>query len=195
VKTADVCAGPIAGVDEAGRGPLAGPVVAGAVILDPRRPITGLADSKQLTARRREGLAEAIRERAVAWSVAVVEPADIDRLNILQATFRAMREALEALGMAPVLVRVDGNRAPTLPWPVQTIVGGDGTDRAISAASILAKVHRDSLMLALHERWPQYGFDRHKGYPTRQHIAALECHGPCPAHRRSFRPVRQTTLF
>jgi ribonuclease HII len=191
----DVCSGPIAGVDEAGRGPLAGPVVAAAVVLDRRRPVAGLADSKQLSARRREAVAEAIRDRALAWGMAVVEPADIDRLNILQATFRAMRESLEALGLDPVLVRIDGNRAPDLPWPVQTVVGGDRTDRAISAASILAKVHRDHLMLALHERWPQYGFDRHKGYPTAAHRAALERHGPCPAHRRSYRPVQQASLF
>lgn len=195
MTTPDVCRGPIAGVDEAGRGPLAGPVVASAVVLDPRRPIAGLADSKTLSARRRETLAEAIRERAVAWGVAVVEPADIDRLNILHATFRAMREALEALDLDPVLVRVDGNRSPDLPWPVQTVIGGDRLDRAISAASILAKVHRDALMLALHDQWPQYGFDRHKGYPTAAHLAALERHGPCPAHRRSFRPVFQASLF
>lgn len=195
MSTADVCRGPVAGVDEAGRGPLAGPVVAAAVVLDARRPISGLADSKQLSARRRESLAESIRERATAWGLAVVEPADIDRLNILQATFRAMHEALDALSLDPVLVRIDGNRAPRLPWPVQTVVGGDRLDRAISAASILAKVHRDSLMLELHERWPQYGFDRHKGYPTAAHLAALESHGPCPAHRRSFRPVRQANLF
>lgn len=195
MTTTDVCAGPIAGVDEAGRGPLAGPVVAAAVILDPRRPVAGLADSKQLSARRREALAELVRERAVAWGLAVVEPADIDRLNILQATFRAMREALEALALDPVLVRIDGNRAPQLPWPVQTVIGGDRLDRAISAASILAKVHRDALMTTLHEQWPQYGFDRHKGYPTAAHLAALDAHGPCPAHRRSFRPVRQASLF
>lgn len=191
----DICSGPVAGVDEAGRGPLAGPVVAAAVVLDPHRPIAGLADSKQLSALRRESLAEAIRERATDWGLAVVEPADIDRLNILQATFRAMHEALDALSLDPVLVRIDGNRAPRLPWPVQTIVGGDRLDRAISAASILAKVHRDSLMLEIHERWPQYGFDRHKGYPTAAHLAALESHGPCPAHRRSFRPVHQASLF
>lgn len=195
MTTTDICSGPVAGVDEAGRGPLAGPVVAAAVVLDPHRPITGLADSKQLSARRRESLAETIRERATAWGLAVVEPADIDRLNILQATFRAMHEALDALSLDPVLVRIDGNRAPRLPWPVQTVVGGDRLDRAISAASILAKVHRDRLMLELHERWPQYGFDRHKGYPTAAHLAALESHGPCPAHRRSFRPVRQASLF
>lgn len=191
----DVCSGPIAGVDEAGRGPLAGPVVAAAVILDPHRPISGLADSKKLSAPRREFLADAVRERAIAWGIAVVEPADIDRLNILQATFRAMRGALDALGTDPVLVRIDGNRSPELPWPVQTVVGGDGLDRAISAASILAKVHRDALMLELHEQWPHYGFDRHKGYPTAAHLAALEAHGPCPAHRRSFRPVFQASLF
>lgn len=192
---ADICAGPIAGVDEAGRGPLAGPVVAAAVILDGRRPIRGLADSKQLSPRRREVLAEAILERATAWGIAVVEPVDIDRLNILQATFRAMQEALAALGIEPVLVRIDGNRAPRLPWPVQTVIGGDRLDRAISAASILAKVHRDELMCALHEQWPEYGFDRHKGYPTAAHLAALERHGPCPAHRRSYRPVHQASLF
>jgi len=191
----DICTGPVAGVDEAGRGPLAGPVVAAAVVLDPKRPIAGLTDSKQLSAKRRQALAEAIRERALAWGLAVVEPADIDRINILQATFRAMRQALEALALDPVLVRIDGNRAPDLVWPVQTVVGGDRLDRAISAASILAKVHRDALMLDLHEHWPHYGFDRHKGYPTAAHLAALERHGPCPAHRRSFRPVRQTSLF
>lgn len=195
MNTADVCTGPIAGVDEAGRGPLAGPVVAGAVILDPRRPITGLADSKQLSAARREALADRITERASAWGVAVVEPEQIDRLNILQATFLAMRRALEQLDVDPVLVRIDGNRAPELPWPVQTVVGGDRLDRAISAASILAKVHRDALMLELHARWPQYGFDRHKGYPTPAHLAALAEHGPCPAHRRSYRPVHQASLF
>ncbi len=186
---------PVAGVDEVGRGPLAGDVVAAAVILDPARPIAGLADSKKLSAPRREFLADAVRERAIAWGIAVVEPADIDRLNILQATFRAMRGALDALGTDPVLVRIDGNRSPELPWPVQTVVGGDGLDRAISAASILAKVHRDALMLELHEQWPHYGFDRHKGYPTAAHLAALEAHGPCPAHRRSFRPVFQASLF
>ncbi|MEE4303551.1 MAG: ribonuclease HII [Wenzhouxiangella sp.] len=195
MATVDVCSGPVAGVDEAGRGPLAGPVVAAAVILDPHRPISGLADSKKLSAPRREFLADAVRERAIAWGIAVVEPADIDRLNILQATFRAMRGALDALGTDPVLVRIDGNRSPELPWPVQTVVGGDGLDRAISAASILAKVHRDALMLELHEQWPHYGFDRHKGYPTAAHLAALEAHGPCPAHRRSFRPVFQASLF
>lgn len=193
--TIDCCSGPIAGVDEAGRGPLAGPVVAAAVILDPRRPVSGLADSKQLSARRRETLAALIGDRALACGIGVADVAEIDRLNILQATFLAMRRALQDLGTDPVLVRVDGNRAPELPWPVQTVIGGDRLDRAISAASILAKVHRDALMLQVHERWPQYGFDRHKGYPTRAHLAALAENGPCPAHRRSFRPVSQARLF
>jgi ribonuclease HII len=191
----DVCSGPVAGVDEAGRGPLAGPVVAAAVVLDPKRPIAGLADSKQLSAPRRQALAETITERARAWGLAVVESSDIDRLNILQATFLAMERACEQLGLDPVLVRIDGNRAPRLRWPVQTVIGGDRLDRAISAASILAKVHRDELMLGLHERWPQYGFDRHKGYPTPAHLAALAEHGPCPEHRRSYRPVHQASLF
>nr|WP_240451299.1 ribonuclease HII [Wenzhouxiangella sp. XN201] len=187
---------PVAGVDEAGRGPLAGPVVAAAVILDPRRPVAGLADSKQLSARRREQLAESIRSRACALGIGVAEVEDIDRINILQATFLAMRRALEALAIEPALVRIDGNRAPTgLPWPVQTVIGGDRSDRAISAASILAKVHRDALMLDLHRQWPLYGFDRHKGYPTPAHLSALAEHGPCPVHRRSFRPVEQASLF
>lgn len=191
----NICAGPVAGVDEAGRGPLAGPVVAAAVILDPRRPISGLADSKTLSAKRRQQLSDQIMARARDWGIAVVDVEEIDRINILQATMQAMRTAAEKLHIEPVLVRIDGNRAPDLRWPVQTVIGGDGLDRAISAASILAKVHRDRLMEKLHERWPQYGFDRHKGYPTPAHISALETHGPCPAHRRSFSPVRQATLF
>jgi len=195
MSTTDCCRGPVAGVDEAGRGPLAGPVVAAAVVLDARRPIPGLADSKQLSARRRQTLAEQIKTRARGWALGVAEPGEIDRINILQATFLAMRRALDDLALEPVLVRIDGNRAPPLPWPVQTIVGGDRLDRAISAASILAKVYRDSIMLELHQTWPQYGFDRHKGYPTAAHRAALAKHGPCPAHRQSFQPVRQTRLF
>lgn len=191
----NICAGPVAGVDEAGRGPLAGPVVAAAGILDPRRPISGLADSKTLSAKRRLQLSDQIMARARDWGIAVVDVEEIDRINILQATMQAMRTAAEKLHIEPVLVRIDGNRAPDLRWPVQTVIGGDGLDRAISAASILAKVHRDRLMEKLHERWPQYGFDRHKGYPTPAHISALETHGPCPAHRRSFSPVRQATLF
>ncbi len=192
---ADCCRGPIAGVDEAGRGPLAGPVVAAAVILDSRRPIPGLADSKQLSARRRVELAEQIRERAQGFGIGLAEPEEIDRINILQATFLAMRRALDALGIEPVLVRIDGNRAPALPWAVQTLVGGDRLDRAISAASILAKVHRDELMQRIHLTFPQYGFDRHKGYPTSAHRAALVEHGPCPIHRRSFQPVIQARLL
>lgn len=195
MKSTDLCSGPVAGVDEAGRGPLAGPVVAAAVVLDPRRPIRGLADSKQLSAPRREHVAALIAERSLATGIGVAGVDEIDRINILQATFGAMRRALEAMEVEPVLVRVDGNRTPELAWPVQAVVGGDRLDRAISAASILAKVHRDALMLEVHARWPEYGFDRHKGYPTRAHLAALERHGPCPAHRRSFRPVRQASLF
>lgn len=187
---------PVAGVDEAGRGPLAGPVVAAAVVLDRRRPVTGLTDSKQLSPNRREELADAIRSRACALGIGVVEVDDIDRINILQATFLAMRRALEAMAFEPGLVRIDGDRAPAaLPWPVQTVIGGDCSDRAISAASIMAKVHRDALMLDLHRQWPLYGFDCHKGYATRAHLSALAEHGPCPAHRRSFRPIRQATLF
>ena len=185
----------IAGVDEAGRGPLAGPVVAAAVILDPRRPIVGLADSKTLKAERREFLATRIREQALAVTVAVVGPETIDRINILQATLQAMRSAIEQLDPKPLLVRVDGNRAPRVEVPVQTVIGGDRSDRAIAAASIIAKTHRDALMLALHARFPEYGFDRHKGYPTPAHLEALERLGPTPAHRKSFRPVRQTRLF
>ncbi len=185
----------IAGVDEAGRGPLAGPVVAAAVILDPRRPIVGLADSKTLKAETREFLAALIRERALAVTVAVVGPEIIDRINILQATLRAMRLAIEQLDPRPLLVRVDGNRAPRVEVPVQTVIGGDRIDRAIAAASIIAKTHRDALMLALHAEYPEYGFDRHKGYGTAAHIEALERLGPTPAHRRSFRPVRQARLF
>ncbi len=185
----------IAGVDEAGRGPLAGPVVAAAVILDPRRPVPGLADSKTLSATRRTTLAGQIRERAIAVTVAVVGPSVIDRINILQATLQAMREAIEQLAPEPLLVRVDGNRAPVVRIPVQTVIGGDRSDRAIAAASIIAKTHRDGLMLELHAQFPDYGFDRHKGYPTAAHLEALQRFGPTPAHRQSFRPVLQCRLF
>ena len=185
----------IAGVDEAGRGPLAGPVVAAAVILNPRDPIKGLADSKKLRPERRELLAARIHDRALAVRVAVVEADEIDRINILQATLKAMRLAIEALAPEPLLVRVDGNRAPEVSAPVQTVVGGDASDRAIAAASIIAKAHRDALMMAWHEHYPGYGFDRHKGYPTPQHLAALDRLGPCPVHRQSFRPVVQARLF
>lgn len=191
----DPCRGLIAGIDEAGRGPLAGPVVAAAVILDRARPIAGLADSKQLSARRRELLAEQIHQHALAVAIKEVDVEEIDRLNILQATLMAMRQAALALDPAPVLLRIDGNRAPEIDLPVQTVIGGDRTDRSISAASIVAKVHRDRLMLSLHHRYPEYGFDRHKGYPTRAHLEALDRLGPCPAHRRTFRPVSQHRLF
>ncbi len=182
--------GPVAGVDEAGRGPLAGPVVAAAVILDPARPIDGLDDSKKLDARRREELYAAITRRARAWSVIEVEAEEIDRLNILAATLAGMKRALEALEPAPVLALVDGNRAPDVACAVRTLVGGDALEPAISAASILAKVTRDRRMLEWHARYPDYGFDRHKGYPTPDHLRRLAALGPCEIHRRSFAPVR-----
>lgn len=180
----------IAGVDEAGRGPLAGPVMAAAVILDPNRPIAGLADSKQLTERRREVLAAEIRAKALAWAVGRAEAFEIDAINILQATLLAMQRAVSGLGVAPARVLVDGNHCPTLACPTDAIVRGDVTVAAISAASILAKVERDRELLILHGRYPCYGFDRHKGYPTPFHRAALEIHGVSPEHRRSFAPVR-----
>lgn len=179
-----------AGVDEAGRGPLAGPVVAACVILDPARPIEGLADSKKLSAARREHLAMQIRERALAWSVAEASVEEIDRINIFHATLLAMRRAVDALDCIPDEVLVDGNRCPALSIPCRAIVRGDALIPAISAASILAKTVRDAGMLRMHAQHPEYGFDRHKGYPTRLHVAALERHGPTPHHRRSFAPVR-----
>ncbi len=182
--------GPVCGVDEAGRGPLAGPVYAAAVVLDPARRIRGLRDSKQLSASEREGLSERIRRRCAAWAVAWASVEEIDELNILQASLLAMQRAVAALSIAPVLARVDGNRAPQLHCAVQTIVGGDASDPAISAASILAKCARDEWMRALHQRYPQYGFDRHKGYATPEHRESLLRHGPCREHRRSFAPVR-----
>jgi len=185
-----VVEGLVAGVDEAGRGPLAGNVVAAAVILDKDRPITGLADSKQLSAQRRELLAVQIRERALACGVASVDAAMIDRINILQATLLAMRQAVEQLGLVPDHVFIDGNRCPAVAMPATAIVKGDRRVAEISAASILAKVERDRQMLLLHEIYPCYGFDRHKGYPTAAHIRALTEYGPCPAHRTSYRPVR-----
>lgn len=180
----------IAGVDEAGRGPLAGPVAAAAVILDAAQPINGLADSKQLSAATREKLAAEIRKRSCAWSVAFASVAEIDRLNILQASLLAMQRAVAGLALAPTLVLVDGNRAPILPCTARAIVRGDATEAAISAASILAKVARDALLDELDGVYPAYGFARHKGYPTPAHLAALAAHGPCPAHRMSFAPVR-----
>nr|VFJ51060.1 MAG: RNase HII [Candidatus Kentron sp. DK] len=182
----------IAGVDEAGRGPLAGPVVAAAVILDPSNPIPGVGDSKKLSAGRREKLAVLIRERSIAWALGRADAGEIDAVNILQASLLAMRRAVLALPVAPVRVLVDGNRAPDLPFEVRTIVGGDGTEPAIGAASILAKVARDAEMVVLDQLYPQYGFARHKGYPTRAHVAALQEHGPCPIHRLSFGPVRES---
>jgi ribonuclease HII len=180
----------IAGVDEAGRGPLAGPVVAAAVVLDPRRPIDGLRDSKQLTAGRRRELAGLIRASALAFAVAEASVAEIDSLNILQATLLAMRRAIEALRPAADLVLVDGNQLPRIAIAARAIIGGDATEPAISAASILAKTHRDALMGILHERYPDYGFARHFGYATPQHLARLRKLGPCDVHRRSFAPVR-----
>ncbi len=181
----------VAGVDEAGRGPLSGPVVAAAVILDPARPITGLADSKQLTAKRREALFDEIRASALAWSIAEATVEEIDRLNILHATMLAMRRAVEGLAVTPALVQVDGNRIPPLTLRAEAIVQGDAKVQAISAASILAKVTRDRGCVALDAVYPQYGFAVHKGYPTAAHQEALRRWGPCPEHRRSFGPVRQ----
>lgn len=181
----------VCGVDEAGRGPLAGPVLAAAVILDPARPIEGLRDSKQLSAARRDTLAAAIRERALAWAIARASVEEIDRLNILRATLLAMQRAVAALALAPTVARVDGNRAPELGCAIELIVGGDAIEPCISAASILAKTARDAELAALHARHPEYGFDRHKGYPTAVHLQRLRLHGPCAAHRRSFAPVRE----
>jgi len=178
------------GVDEAGRGPLAGPVYAAAVILDPARPVAGLADSKTLTPRQRETLALEVRLRAVAWAVASASVEEIDTLNILQASLLAMRRAVEQLAVTPQQVLVDGLHRPRLKIPVRAIVRGDATVAEIAAASILAKVARDTEMLALHQQHPQYGFDRHKGYPTSAHLAALREHGASAVHRRSFAPVR-----
>lgn len=183
-------AGLLAGVDEAGRGPLAGPVVAAAVILDDQQPITGLADSKKLTARQRERLFDEIRAKALCCSIAEATVEEIDEINILQATMLAMRRAVEGLRLKPAMVQVDGNRVPVLKVPAQAIVKGDAKVQAISAASILAKVHRDRLCEQLHEAYPQYGFDAHKGYPTADHVAAIKRHGVTPAHRRSFGPVK-----
>ncbi|HRO36412.1 ribonuclease HII [Thauera sp.] len=183
--------GLVCGVDEAGRGPLCGPVVAAAVILDPARPIDGLADSKKLTEAARERLAPLIRERALAWTIAEASVEEIDRLNILHATMLAMQRAVMALGTAPDEVRIDGNRCPKLPYPARAIVKGDATEPAISAASILAKTARDAVMRALDTQWPQYGLAAHKGYPTAAHLAALEAHGVQAFHRRSFAPVRK----
>ncbi|VAW61481.1 Ribonuclease HII [hydrothermal vent metagenome] len=181
----------IAGVDEAGRGPLVGCVVAAAVILDEDRPIEGLNDSKKLTAKKREQLAIEIREKAQSWAVSSVEPAVIDEINILQASLLAMKQALESLPELPDIALIDGNKIPDLSCHAEAIVKGDAKVRAIAAASILAKVARDQQMSELHQVYPQYEFDRHKGYPTKVHMALLDEHGPCPEHRRSFGPVKR----
>ena len=183
--------GLVAGVDEVGRGPLAGPVVAAAVILDDLKPVKGLRDSKALTALRRERLYDEIMARALCVSIAEASAQEIDRLNILQATLLAMQRAVDRLRLPPRLVLVDGNRLPVLKTPAHAIVKGDTKVAAISAASIVAKVYRDRLCLDLHDRFPAYGFDGHKGYPTAVHLQALHEHGPCPEHRRSFAPVRR----
>jgi ribonuclease HII len=184
----------IAGVDEAGRGPLAGPVVAAAVILDPQRRILGLRDSKLLTPRERERLAIEIRMYAVAWAVAESDVGEIDAFNILQATLIAMRRAVERLTQRPDVVWIDGTHCPPLAYPARAIVGGDRDISAIAAASILAKTDRDAMLVELDREYPVYGFCRHKGYSTPEHLAALAAHGPCPAHRRSFAPVMQISI-
>lgn len=183
--------GLLAGVDEAGRGPLVGNVVAAAVILDAGHPIAGLADSKKLTAKRRELLADEIRQHARAWAVVSISPEEIDRINILQATKKAMAQSVAQLAITPDHVFVDGNQPPEMPVLVTAIIKGDARVAEISAASILAKVERDAQMQVLHQQYPQYGFDKHKGYPTKAHFATLAEHGPCPEHRRSYAPVRR----
>jgi ribonuclease HII len=180
----------VCGVDEAGRGPLAGPVFAAAVILDPRRPIDGLRDSKKLTAERRGELAPQIKEFALAWAIAECSHDEIDSINILQATMLAMKRAVEALQMVPTIALIDGNRSPVMAVRCFPIVEGDDKVHAISAASILAKTARDAALVVLHQQYPQYGFDQHKGYCTRLHMERLREHGACPVHRRSFAPVR-----
>ncbi|MEA9734210.1 ribonuclease HII [Xanthomonas campestris] len=183
----------IAGVDEAGRGPLAGPVAVAAVVFDPAKPrINGLDDSKQLSAERREQLYARIVDRALAWSVVLIDSEEIDRINIYQATMLGMRRAVEGVAHVAGFARIDGNRVPKgLPFPAEALIGGDALDRAIMAASIVAKVTRDRLMRELHAQHPEYRFDLHKGYSTPAHLAALQTHGPCPQHRRSFAPVRR----
>ncbi len=184
----------VAGVDEAGRGPLAGPVVAAAVILDPRRPVEGARDSKKLSAAQRERIALQIRERAIAWAVASASVEEIDALNILQASLLAMRRAIEALSPQARYALVDGNRLPELSIGARAIVGGDACEPAISCASILAKTHRDGLMRVLDLQYPRYGFAQHFGYPTPAHLARLREIGPSPVHRLSFAPVRAAAL-
>ena len=191
-----VPAGLVCGVDEAGRGPLAGTVVAAAVILDPMRPIAGLNDSKKLSEKKRDALALLIRERAIAWAVASASVEEIDRLNILHATMLAMQRAVAALSVRATSAMVDGNRCPQLEIPCEAIIKGDGKIASIAAASILAKTVRDAEMMALHAQYPMYGFDRHMGYPTAVHFKALAAFGASPVHRRSFGPVaRQLSLL
>ncbi len=185
----------ICGVDEAGRGPLAGPVYAAAVILDPARPVSGLADSKKLSEKRRKELALAIKQHAAGWATAEASVAEIDEFNILRASLLAMRRAVESLPLRPQEVWVDGLHCPNTGYPSRAIVKGDSSVAAISAASILAKTTRDAAMLLLHEQYPQYGFDEHKGYPTAAHLAAIKLHGVSAVHRRSFRPVRELLLM
>ena len=185
----------VAGVDEAGRGPLAGPVVVAAVILPPTYDLACLDDSKRLTALKRERLLPQIEAQAIAWSVEFVTAQEIDRVNILQATMNGMQRAVEKLFPAPVRAMIDGNRAPRLSCEVTTVIGGDGLIPSISAASVLAKVYRDRLMLSMHNLYPGYGFDRHKGYPTAFHLERLKALGPCPIHRKSFAPVRKAIEF
>jgi ribonuclease HII len=180
----------VCGVDEAGRGPLAGPVVAAAVILDPARPIDGLDDSKALSAKKRERLYELIVANAQSYCIASASVEEIDTLNILHATMLAMKRAVEGLAVRPTLAQIDGNRCPTLSVRSEAIIGGDALVPSISAASILAKVTRDRMLVELHARFPVYGFDVHAGYGTAKHLAALREHGPCDAHRRTFAPVR-----
>lgn len=183
--------GLVAGVDEAGRGPLMGPVVAAAVILDDLQTIKGLADSKVLTALRREKLFDEIRAKALCFSIAMASAAEIDEMNILQATMLAMKRAVDGLRLKPAKVLIDGNRIPTMTIVAEAIVGGDALVPSISAASILAKVWRDRWCQEIHQAYPQYGFASHKGYGTAEHLTALRAHGACPEHRRSFRPVAE----
>jgi ribonuclease HII len=181
----------VCGVDEAGRGPLAGPVMAAAVILDPQRPIAGLRDSKKLSEAKRESLAEEIKKHALAWAIAECSVAEIDTLNILQASMLAMRRAVEALKITPELALIDGNRCPVMAVRSEAIIKGDDKVPAISAASILAKTARDRALAELHTTYPQYAFDQHKGYPTALHLARLQEHGVSPVHRTSYAPVRK----
>ncbi len=184
----------VCGVDEAGRGPLAGPVYAACVVLNPNHVIDGLADSKQLSEKQRDALTIEIKQHAVAWAIASATVEEIDRLNILQASLLAMQRAVQSLPLKPGRVLIDGKHSPALNCEVQTIVNGDRLIPAISAASILAKTARDAEMLRLHQLYPQYGFDRHKGYPTKAHFQALQQHGSCDIHRQSFAPVKNINL-